>query len=80
MTILSCNSVIFSTKKGGKIKFSVIRSFLVPESWTCGDMERNGNSISSDVTDDIIEMIRTMLVLVIFRQFGRCFGLFDIAG
>jgi hypothetical protein len=39
-------------------------------------MERNGNSISSD---DIIETIRT-LVLVIFRQFGRCFGLFDIAG
>ena len=71
--------MIFSTKKGGKIKFSVIRSFLVPESWTCGDMERNGNSISSDVTDDIIETIRT-LVLVIFRQFGRCFGLFDIAG
>jgi len=78
MTILSCNCVILSTKKGGQIKFSVIRSFLVPES--CGDMERNGNSISSDITDDIIEMITTTLVLVIFRQFGRCFGLFDIAG
>ena len=70
--------MILSTKKGGQIKFNVIRSwtFLVPDS--CGEMERNGNSISSDVTDDIIEMIRTMLALVIIRQFGRCLGLFDL--
>jgi hypothetical protein len=26
------------------------------------------------------ETIRTTLVSVIFRQFGRCFGLVDIAG
>ena len=52
--------------------------FLVPDS--CRATERNGNSISSDFTDDTIETIRTTLVSVIFRQFHSCFGLFDIAG
>jgi len=27
-----------------------------------------------------LQMIRMTLVLVIFTQFGSCFGLFDIAG
>jgi hypothetical protein len=27
-----------------------------------------------------LKTIRTTLVSAIFRQFGRCFGLFDIAG
>ena len=36
--------------------------------------------ISADVTDDTIETIRTTHVSAIFRKFGNCFGLFDIAG
>jgi hypothetical protein len=51
------------------------KAFLVPDS--CRATERNGNSISSDVADDTNEAdFRTMLVVAIFRQFGRCFGLF----
>jgi hypothetical protein len=50
--------------------------FLVPDSF--GATERNGNSISSDVTDDPLIRIKTALVSATFRQFGRCFGLFDI--
>jgi len=49
--------VILSTIKGGQINFSVIRSwnkeFLVPDS--CRATERNGNSISPDITDDTNE-------------------------
>jgi hypothetical protein len=41
------------------------KAFLVPDS--CGVIARNSNSISSDVTDDTIETIRTMLVSNIFR-------------
>jgi hypothetical protein len=43
-------------------------------------MVRNGNSINADVTEDTINIIRTMLVSALLRQFGHCFGLFDIAG
>ena len=51
------------------------KAFLVPDS--CRVTERNDNSISSDVADDTNEAdLRTMLVVAIFRQFGRCFGLF----
>ena len=44
-----------STNKGVQINFSVItiRPFLVPDS--CRETERNGNSISADVTDDTFE-------------------------
>jgi hypothetical protein len=52
------------------------KAFLVPDSF--GATERNSNSISSDVTDDTLITIRMTLVSAIFRQFGRCFGLFDI--
>jgi hypothetical protein len=52
--------------------------FLVPDS--CWGMVRNGNSINADVTEDTINIIRTMLVSALLRQFGHCFGLFDIAG
>ena len=52
------------------------KAFLVPDSF--GVTERNSNSISSDVTDDTLITIRMTLVSAIFRQFGRCFGLFDI--
>ena len=45
------------------------KAFLVPDS--CRATERNGNNVSVDVTEDTIE---TSL-----WQFGRCFGLFDIA-
>ena len=49
------------------------KAFLVPDSCRATD----GNSISSDVADDANEAdLRTMLVVAIFRQFGRCFGLF----
>jgi len=47
---------MLSTNKGGKIKFGVIKVMdliLVPDS--CRATERNGNSISSQVTDDTIE-------------------------
>jgi hypothetical protein len=54
------------------------KAFLVPDS--CRATERNGNSISTDVTDDTLITIRMTLVSAIFRQFGRCFGLFDIGG
>jgi hypothetical protein len=30
--------------------------------------------------EDTINIIRTMLVSALLRQFGHCFGLFDIAG
>jgi len=45
------------------------KAFLVPDS-----------CISVDVTDDTIENNYKTLVSIIFRQFGRNFGLFDIAG
>ena len=49
--------MILSTIKGGQINFSVIRSwnkvFLLPDS--CRATERNGNSISPDITDDTNE-------------------------
>ena len=38
-----------STNKGAQINFSIIRPFLVPDS--CRETERNGNSVSADVTD-----------------------------
>jgi hypothetical protein len=38
------------------------------------DETRNGNSISADFTEDTISFP------AIFRQFGSCFVLFDIAG
>jgi hypothetical protein len=54
------------------------KAFLIPDS--CKATERNDNSISADITDDAIEKIKITLVSNIFRLFGRCFGLFDIAG
>jgi hypothetical protein len=49
--------VILNTNKGGQINFSQVlvsygpnKAFLVPDS--CKATERNGNSISTDVTDD----------------------------
>ena len=53
--MLYCNCVILSTNKGGQINFSQVsygpnKAFLVPDS--CKATERNGNSISTDVTDD----------------------------
>jgi len=56
----------------------LINTFLVPGS--CRATERNGNSISADVTYDTIENDLEMLVSALFRQFGSCFELFDIAG
>ena len=41
--------------------------------------KKNVNSISSDLIDDTIENNYNVLVSIIFKQFGRCFGLFDIA-
>jgi hypothetical protein len=35
-------------------------------------------ALTSQMTQ--LKTIRTTLVSVIFRQFGRCFGLFNIAG
>jgi len=54
------------------------KTFLEPYSRRA--TERNGNSISADVTDHNNEKIRTNQVSDIFRQFGSCFGIFDIAG
>ena len=50
-------------------------AFLVP--YSCWATERNGNSISANVP---LKTFRTTFVSAIFRQFGSCFGLFDIAG
>ena len=50
------------------------KAFLVPDS--CGVIARNSNSISSDVTDDTIETIRTMLVSNIFRSFAGVLDFF----
>jgi len=66
--------VILSTYRGGQINVVLLghgpnKAFLVPDS--CSATERNGNSISADVTDDPIEMSRTTLVSVIFRQFDK---------
>ena len=47
---------------------------LVPDS--CRATERNGSSISADDTDDALENEQS----AIFREFGCCCGLFDIAG
>jgi hypothetical protein len=41
---------------------------------------RNMCALSADVTDEPLKTFRMTLVLAIFRQFGNCFGLFDIAG
>ena len=49
------------------------KALLIPD--TCRTTERNGNSISPDVTDDAIENDWTKLVSAIFRQFSNCFGL-----
>ena len=54
------------------------KAFLVLDS--CRTTERNGNSISADITDDTIENNKDDLVSVIFGQFGWCFGLFDTEG
>ena len=51
------------------------KALLIPD--TCRTTERNGNSISPDVTDDAIENDWTKLVSAIFRQFSNCFGLLD---
>jgi hypothetical protein len=51
---------------------------MVPDSRRA--TKRNGNNIRDVVTDDALKTIRTTLVSAIFRQFGNCFGLFDIAG
>ena len=51
---------------------------MVPDSRRA--TKRNGNNIRDVVTDDELKTIRTTLVSAIFRQFGNCFGLFDIAG
>jgi hypothetical protein len=42
--------------------------------------ERNGNSISADVTEDINENDYDNACFSYFKQFGSCFGLFDIEG
>ena len=52
-------------------------TFLVPDS--CRATDRNSNSINADVTDDTIEN-NIRMTLLIFREIGRCFGLFYIAG
>jgi hypothetical protein len=55
--VLSCNCVLLSTYKGGSNKYQcylvINKAFLVPDS--CRATERNSNSISADVTDDVIE-------------------------
>ena len=55
--MLSRNCAILSTNKGGQINFSLIKvidlikhKFLVPDSYRA--TERNGSSISADVTDE----------------------------
>ena len=50
--------MILSTNKGGQINLVLLghgpnKAFLVPDS--CRGTERNGNSISTDVTDGTIE-------------------------
>ena len=77
---LYCNCVILSTNKGVKktvVLFSHGRNkaFLVPDS--CRVTVKNGNSINMDFT---LKTIRMTIASVLFRQFGSCFGLFDIAG
>jgi len=42
--------------------------------------ERNGNNLALTSQMTPLKTIRTTLVSAIFRQFGRCFGLFVIAG
>ena len=58
------------------------KASLVPVS--CWATIRNGNSISADFTEDIIENYYNDTVSAIFRQIGIYFGyfvgLFDIAG
>ena len=50
--------------------------FLVPNS--CRETERNGDSISAASLMTPLKTNRTTLVSIIFRQYGKCFGHFDI--
>ena len=54
--------------------------FLVPDSCWAG--VKNCNSISMDITEDTIikKRLNWHWCLLSFRQYGSCFGLFDIAG
>jgi hypothetical protein len=53
------------------------KAFLVPDS--CRATERNRNSKQTSQRAHLKTIIM-MLVSAIFRQFGNCFGPFDIAG
>jgi len=48
--------------------------------WFTKHYTENQRSHSTHFTKDSIDIIRKTLVSAIFRQFGICFGLFDIAG
>jgi hypothetical protein len=55
---------------------------LIKHFWYLIHVERQNfffNSISSDIIDDTIVNNYNVLVSIIFKQFGRCFELFDIA-
>ena len=56
---------------------------LIKHFWYLMHVERQKETVTVEaLTSQMtpLKIIRTMLVPVIFRQSGRCFGLFDIAG
>jgi hypothetical protein len=56
---------------------------LIKHFWFLIHVERQKEMVTVEaLTSQMTPMkgIRTTLVSAIFRQFGRCFGLFDIAG
>ena len=55
------------------------KAFLVPDS--CRAIERNGNSIRANVTDDTIENDYNDACFSYFQTIWQlCFGIFDIEG
>ena len=54
------------------------KTFLVPDK--CRATVRNGNSIATNVIQYTIENDKGDACSALFKQFGSCFGLLDIAG
>jgi hypothetical protein len=81
---LSFNCVILSTNKRGsnKLKCYLVMD-LIKHFWYLIHVERQKETVTVQVLMSQVtpmKTIRMMLVSVIIRQFGRCFGLFVIAG
>ena len=56
---------------------------IIKHFWYLMHVERQKETVTVEALKSQmmpLKMIRTKLVSIIFRPFGRCFGLFDIAG